>query len=189
MSDTPTHREDPGLSALRELTRPGASYATAAESLGVTVPTIRRNLHRLYVRLGVSSAVQAVAAAWDELANWCEPCQVVLPADRRRQHRSTLRHRLLSGIRVDAATGCWEWQRYRMPNGYGKIGDRGVMLYTHRVAYEMFVGPIPAGLLVCHHCDNRRCCNPEHLFTGTESDNAQDALRKGRLGLRRQTFG
>lgn len=50
---------------------------------------------------------------------------------------------------------------------------------SHRVAYVLAVGPIPDGLYVCHRCDVKACCNPKHLFLGTNSDNQNDLWMKG----------
>jgi hypothetical protein len=58
-------------------------------------------------------------------------------------------------------------------------GQRGTE-QAHRVAYEVGVGTIPTGLQVLHSCDNPSCCNPAHLFIGTNGDNHADKLRKGR---------
>lgn len=77
--------------------------------------------------------------------------------------------------------GCWEWQRSRLPKGYGhgRFGRRHI--YAHRIAWELANGQaVPDGLCVLHRCDNPPCCNPEHLFVGTHLDNAQDRDRKGR---------
>lgn len=51
---------------------------------------------------------------------------------------------------------------------------------AHRFAWEITFGPVPAGMIVCHHCDTPACVNPSHLFLGTHEDNAQDRERKGR---------
>lgn len=76
---------------------------------------------------------------------------------------------------------CWEWQGSRSYQGYGIISSRGKNFIVSRIVYAAVHGPIPTGLLVCHHCDNPPCGNPAHLFLGTTRDNSLDALHKGRL--------
>lgn len=83
--------------------------------------------------------------------------------------------------KVDEKTGCWIWQRARKKEGYGSMSLPGShRVYVHRVSYEVFVGPIPDGLEICHRCDNPPCCNPEHLFPGTHLENMRDSANKGR---------
>lgn len=58
---------------------------------------------------------------------------------------------------------CWTWTRAVQSRGYGSVGYRGKTWSTHKLAYELLVGPIPDGLQIDHLCRNKRCCNPGHL--------------------------
>src|SRR4051812_44802440 len=77
--------------------------------------------------------------------------------------------------------GCWLWTAYRNKAGYGTFGVGGTQKLAHRVAWELGVGPIPQGIKVLHHCDNPSCVNYEKcLFLGTQIENIQDMIAKGR---------
>lgn len=87
-----------------------------------------------------------------------------------------------SKVNKGSESECWPW------NGaggrYGHLNFEGKFIKSHRMAYILTYGRPAQGLCICHKCDNPRCCNPNHLFTGTHKENSQDAVNKGRLNGR-----
>jgi hypothetical protein len=75
---------------------------------------------------------------------------------------------------------CLELQSAFDSGGYG-LFLMGKNKRAHRITYEIANGPIDLGLYICHHCDNPSCVNPAHLFAGTQYDNMQDSIAKGRF--------
>lgn len=78
---------------------------------------------------------------------------------------------------------CWEWNAGCDAEGYGIARIWGLHLGAHRISYELKYGSIPFGLQVLHHCDNRRCVRPDHLFLGTHEINMKDRDQKGRQAM------
>lgn len=76
--------------------------------------------------------------------------------------------------------GCWEWKCGLTDKGYGQFWVKPQNILAHRVAYILEYGPIPEGMHVCHHCDNRKCVKPTHLFLGDNQANVTDKVTKGR---------
>lgn len=80
-----------------------------------------------------------------------------------------------------AGCGCWLWTMGSSAvSGYGTAHYKGRSMGSHVASYIAFKGDLPKKMVVCHSCDVRLCCNPDHLFAGTTRDNFDDLLKKGR---------
>ena len=90
--------------------------------------------------------------------------------------------RFMAKVEPEPNTGCWLWTAFCHPEtGYGVFKVRkNICNQAHRFAYELFVGPIPDGMICCHKCDNPPCVNPDHIFLGDKQANTSDMVRKGR---------
>lgn len=87
-----------------------------------------------------------------------------------------------SAIYYDKGTGCWEYKFYLSKAGYGSKWYRGRVRKMHRITWELVNGDIPSSMVINHLCRNKKCCNPKHLESTTQADNA----RKG--GLAKLTY-
>lgn len=97
-----------------------------------------------------------------------------------RQNKKTLRERFEERVELIPFTTCHIWTGATNGYGYGEIRRNGRKNKAHRISYELYKGPIPDGLIIRHTCDNPPCVNPDHLLTGTKSDNMQDSIARGR---------
>ncbi len=75
---------------------------------------------------------------------------------------------------------CWLWVGSYFISGYGRYHINSIGFRSHRISYYLNYNVDPGNLLVCHTCDNPGCCNPKHLFLGTNKDNQRDCTVKGR---------
>lgn len=84
-------------------------------------------------------------------------------------------------LQLHMESSCWMWTKAKDRNGYGRFWSGTQTIRAHRAAWTLANGPIsPDNICVCHRCDNPGCVNPEHLFLGSNADNTQDMITKGR---------
>lgn len=124
------------------------------------------------------------ACARETVRDWAQQNPARRRAQRRRAKRGlatprpSLEERFWA--KVSKGADCWEWTAALGTTGYGVVTVRGRKQTAPRVAYELTMGPIPAGVCVLHRCDNRRCVRPNHLYLGSYRDNALDRESRGR---------
>ena len=116
----------------------------------------------------------------------CQRCGLPFISLHHEEKWCGLKCKLTDKAVFSAKTGCWLYPGAPSPDGYIRIqiGSRQNKtrrkVLVHRLCYQLFVGKIGRGLVVCHHCDTPACIRPDHLFVGTDQDNATDAQWKGR---------
>lgn len=92
----------------------------------------------------------------------------------------TIKERFIKFVLIDPVSGCWNWIGTKKNRGYGGFRYNGKFTKAHRVSWQLYKGAIPEGMCICHHCDNESCVCPDHLFSGTHTDNMRDKSEKGR---------
>lgn len=103
-------------------------------------------------------------------------------------HRPGLSHheRVEATEMTPTPNGCMEWPKARDPHGYGRVGGYQTkhIMFAHRAALELKLGrPIREGKWALHTCDNPPCCNPDHLYEGTQKKNVEDATKRDRVAF------
>lgn len=95
------------------------------------------------------------------------------------------KYRFWSLVDVQKAHACWNWRgSFNRDNGYGRLKapEGGDWVYAHRVAYTLHHDSPLSPLYACHQCDNPACCNPYHIYAGSQSENMLDRQRQPRSG-------
>ena len=82
--------------------------------------------------------------------------------------------------KITKTRDCWNWKASKNNKGYGQFKIAGKYQKAHRVSWMLYMGEIPSGMCVLHHCDCPSCVNPSHLFLGTNADNVHDRNNKSR---------
>jgi hypothetical protein len=91
-----------------------------------------------------------------------------------------IKRRFWAKVNKQGPNGCWIWIGSCNDAGYGAVQIYRGKYYAHRLSYEWHCGEISNGFVVMHRCDTPACVNPSHLCLGTQAENMQDKISKGR---------
>ena len=93
--------------------------------------------------------------------------------------------RFWNKVQKDSKENCWFWKGARFWDDYGMFKIDNQNLRAHRVAYQLSKGLIETGKLILHSCDNKLCCNPNHLYQGDQKQNMKDMTQRNRTPNKR----
>lgn len=139
------------------------------------------DIRRQALRFGYIEVYDLVLSNYDNFDSGFQGKESNDDAKREYQRRRYQMKRFWNKVQIADDSSCWPWTATKIRKGYGRFNLKGENLLAHRVAWELSKGKIPSGLHVLHRCDNPSCCNPTHLFLGTNNDNVKDKINKGRL--------
>lgn len=144
-------------------TTPGSSISAMATASGTTSSTT--------IAFGQCAPKHARCDYYDVSFNYFEvfngtlTMQTITEKDKKR---------FWDKVNVLTPDKCWEWKAYCTSQGYGHFGVNQIPEQAHRIAWTIVNGPIPEGKMICHTCDNKKCCNPNHLYRGDAFTNSVD---------------
>ena len=110
----------------------------------------------------------------------CPYCGSLFSTSNRHRYCCSDKCRVLVNVNFSDNNKCWPYAGSHDTCGYGKITLNGKEHKAHRFLWELHNGAIPKGMFVLHHCDNPPCCNPAHLYLGTNKDNVRDMVLRHR---------
>lgn len=145
----------------------GATYQAISMLYGITISKAR------YIcrRAAMAGKVTPEQIGWKR-----KPKPLRIPPEKYTEHWVS---RVKARCIIDEK-GCWLWQGNQNLKGYGQTQWRGKTTMVHRRMYEIANGVKLQGGHVCHRCDVRHCCNPDHMWFGDAHENQMDSARKGR---------